>query len=71
MLRPLRSELFRLRKRWIPWIMLALIVVAAFVFYFLIWVTVRAQLEAVRAGQIVAGRCAALLQGRAPLVPTI
>ena len=52
MLRLLRSELYRLVRRWMPWIMLALIVVIAFVFYFLIWVSVNAQIQAVNAGTI-------------------
>jgi ABC-type transport system involved in multi-copper enzyme maturation permease subunit len=52
MLRLLRSELYRLSRRWMPWIMLGLIVITAFLFYFLIWASVRAQLEAVRNGTI-------------------
>ncbi|MEK6208719.1 MAG: ABC transporter permease subunit [Chloroflexota bacterium] len=48
----LRSELYRLRRRWMPWIMLGLIVVAAFGFYFLIWASVNAQLQAVKGGAI-------------------
>jgi ABC-2 type transport system permease protein len=51
-LRLLRSELFRMRRRWMPWIMLALIVVAAFAVYFVIWVSTQAQIEAIRSGQI-------------------
>jgi len=35
-----------------PWIMLGLIVVIAFVFYFLIWVSVNAQLQAVKNGTL-------------------
>jgi ABC-2 type transport system permease protein len=35
-----------------PWIMLGLIVVTAFVFYFLIWVSVNAQIQAVKSGTI-------------------
>ena len=52
MLRLLRSELYRLVRRWMPWIMLALIVITAFVFYFLIWVSVNAQIQAVKSGTI-------------------
>ena len=52
MLRLLRSELYRLVRRWMPWIMLGLIVVIAFVFYFLIWVSVNAQLQAVKNGTL-------------------
>jgi len=35
-----------------PWIMLALIVMTAFFFYFLIWVSINAQLQAVKTGTI-------------------
>ena len=52
MLRLLRSELYRLVRRWMPWIMLGLIVVTAFVFYFLIWASITAQLQAVKNGTI-------------------
>lgn len=52
MLRLLSSELYRLVRRWMPWIMLALIVITAFVFYFLIWVSVNAQIQAVKSGTI-------------------
>ena len=52
MLRLLRSDLYRLVRRWMPWIMLALIVITAFVFYFLIWVSVNAQIQAVKSGTI-------------------
>jgi ABC-2 type transport system permease protein len=51
-LRLLRSELYRLVRRWMPWIMLALIVITAFVFYFLIYVSVNAQLQAIKSGTI-------------------
>ncbi len=40
MLRLLRSELYRLVRRWMPWIMLGLIVLAAFAVYLLIWVSI-------------------------------
>lgn len=52
MLRLLRSELYRLVRRWMPWIMLGLIVVTAFLVYFLIWVSVNTQLQAVKNGTI-------------------
>ena len=52
MLRLLGSELFRLRRRWMPWILLATIALASFAFYALIYVSVNAQLEAVRSGAI-------------------
>ena len=52
MLRLLRSELYRLVRRWMPWIMLGLIVVTPFLVYFLIWASVNAQLQAVKSGTI-------------------
>lgn len=48
MLRLLRSEIFRLRKRWMPWVLLGMVVVLAFVLYELIWVTSNAQLQLLR-----------------------
>ena len=51
MLRLLRSEIFRMRRRWMPWIMLGLIVVAAFAVYFLIWGSTQAQIELLKSGQ--------------------
>jgi ABC-2 type transport system permease protein len=62
----LRSELYRLARRWMPWIMLGLIVVIAFVFYFLIWVSVNAQIQAVKSGTIPAPP-----GGTAPLEETL
>jgi ABC-2 type transport system permease protein len=50
-LRLLRSEIFRMRRRWMPWIMLGLIVLAAFAVYFLIWGSTQAQIELLRGGQ--------------------
>jgi len=50
-LRLLRSEIYRLRRRWMPWIMLGLIFVAAFAIYFLIWASTQAQIELIRSGQ--------------------
>ena len=66
MLRLLRSEFYRLVRRWMPWIMLALIVITAFVFYFLIWVSVNAQIQAVNSGTIPAPP-----GGTAPLEETL
>ena len=51
MLRLLRSEIFRMRRRWMPWIMLGLIVVAAFAVYFLIWGSTQAQIALLKSGQ--------------------
>jgi ABC-2 type transport system permease protein len=64
--RLLRSELYRLVRRWMPWIMLALIVITAFVVYFLIWVSVNAQIQAVKSGTIPAPP-----GGTAPLEETL
>jgi ABC-2 type transport system permease protein len=51
-LRLLRSELYRLVRRWMPWILLISIVIITFVFYFLIYVSVNAQIQAVKTGAI-------------------
>jgi ABC-2 type transport system permease protein len=51
MLQLLRSEIFRMRRRWMPWIMLGLIVVAAFAVYFLIWGSTQAQIALLKSGQ--------------------
>src|SRR5256714_9730120 len=50
-LRLLRSEICRMRRRWMPWIMLGLIVIAAFAVYFLIWGSTQAQIELLKSGQ--------------------
>lgn len=52
MLRLLRSELYRLQRRWMPWIMLGVVILAAFGIYFLIWASTQAQIQAIRTGQI-------------------
>ena len=52
MLRLLRSELYRLLRRWMPWILLVFIVTIPFVFYLLIYVSVNAQIQAVKTGTI-------------------
>jgi ABC-type transport system involved in multi-copper enzyme maturation permease subunit len=50
MLRLLRSETYRLVRRWMPWVLIAVTVLLAFVLYELIWVTSNAQLQLLRAG---------------------
>lgn len=52
MLRLLRSEIFRLRRRWMPWILLLAVVLGPFLVYALISVSVNAQLEGIRSGTI-------------------
>jgi ABC-2 type transport system permease protein len=52
MLRLLRSEIYRLRRRWMPWILLVFIAIIPFVFYFLIWASVNAQIQAVKSGTL-------------------
>ena len=52
MLRLLRSEIFRLRRRWMPWILLFAIAVVPFLVYTLIYVSISAQREAARSGAI-------------------
>jgi ABC-2 type transport system permease protein len=67
----LRSELYRLVRRWMPWIMLVLIVFFAFLVYVLIWVGVNAQLQAVKSGTIPApaGGTAQLEQSLRQIAP--
>ncbi len=48
--RLLANELFRLRRRWMPWVLLAIIAAIGVVFYELIYVSVNAQLEMLRSG---------------------
>ena len=50
MLRLLRSEAYRLMRRWMPWVLLVLIVLLTFVAYELILVTSNAQLALLRSG---------------------
>jgi ABC-type transport system involved in multi-copper enzyme maturation permease subunit len=50
MLRLLRSEVFRLVRRWMPWVLLLMMVVMTFLLYELIWVTSNAQLQLLRSG---------------------
>jgi ABC-2 type transport system permease protein len=52
MLRLLRSEIYRLRRRWMPWVLLLLIVLAGVGFYLLVYASVQAQVQAVRSGAI-------------------
>ncbi len=50
MLRLLRSEVFRLVRRWMPWVLLGMMVAMSFILYELIWVTSNAQLSLLRSG---------------------
>lgn len=52
MLRLLRSEIYRLRRRWMPWVVLLIIVLAGVGIYLLVYVAAQAQLQAVRSGAI-------------------
>jgi len=51
-LRLLRSEIYRLRRRWMPWVVLLIIVLAGVGIYLLVYVAAQAQLQAVRSGAI-------------------
>jgi len=51
-LRLFRSEIYRLRRRWMPLLMLLIIALAAMGIYLLIYLSVQAQLQAVRTGAI-------------------
>jgi len=46
----LRSEIFRVRRRWMTWILLLSVVVLAFVVYFIIYASVQAQIQALQNG---------------------
>jgi ABC-2 type transport system permease protein len=48
MLPLLRSEIFRLRRRWMTWILLFSVVIVAFVLYFIIYASVEAQIQALQ-----------------------
>jgi ABC-type transport system involved in multi-copper enzyme maturation permease subunit len=50
MLRLLRSETYRLVRRWMPWILLGMVVLLSFILYELIWVSSSAQLSLLRSG---------------------
>ena len=52
MLGLLRSEIYRLGRRWMPWVLLLMIVGFAFVFYVIVYGSVQAQLQAVKDGTI-------------------
>jgi ABC-type transport system involved in multi-copper enzyme maturation permease subunit len=41
-----------MRRRWMPWIMVGLVVVLVFFLYLVFWASIRAQIEAMRSGQI-------------------
>jgi ABC-type transport system involved in multi-copper enzyme maturation permease subunit len=46
----LRSEIFRLRRRWMTWILLLSVLVIAFVLYFIIFASAQAQIQALQNG---------------------
>jgi ABC-2 type transport system permease protein len=50
--RLLRSEIYRLRRRWMPWVLLAFIIAIGVGFYVLIYVSAQAQIQAERTGAI-------------------
>ena len=52
MLRLLRSEIYRLRRRWMPWVLVLLIVIAGAGFYLLVYASAQAQLQAMESGAI-------------------
>lgn len=52
MLPLLRSEIFRIRRRWMTWILLLSVVVLAFVLYFIIYASVQAQIQALQNGAL-------------------
>lgn len=52
MLRLLRSEIFRLRRRWMPWVLLLLMIAVGIGFYVLIYVSAQAQITAARDGSL-------------------
>jgi ABC-2 type transport system permease protein len=54
-LRLLGSELFRLRRRWMPWILLVSVALLAFALYFIIYGSVQAQIQALQSGTPVTG----------------
>jgi ABC-2 type transport system permease protein len=51
-IRLLRSESYRLVRRWMPWVLLVIVVVLAFIGYELIWITSNAQLALLRSGNV-------------------
>ena len=50
MLRPLRSEIYRLRHRWMPWIVLGIILALGLLMYELIYTTINTQIELIKSG---------------------
>jgi len=52
MLQLLRSEIYRLLRRWMPWILLLLIAVIGVGFYLLVYAGVQAQIQAMHSGAI-------------------
>lgn len=50
MLRALRSEIFRLRHRWMPWIVLGIILALGFGMYELIYATLNTQIKLIEGG---------------------
>lgn len=46
----LRSEIFRLRRRWMTWILLFFVALLAFALYFIIYASVQAQIQALQSG---------------------
>lgn len=52
MLRLLRSEVYRLRRRWMPWVLLLLIVLAGVGLYLLVYAGAQASLQAERSGAV-------------------
>ncbi len=52
MLRLLRSEVYRLRRRWMPWVLLVCIVLAGIGLYLLVYAGAQASLQAERSGAV-------------------
>lgn len=52
MLRLLRSEVYRLRRRWMPWVLLLCIVLAGVGLYLLVYAGAQASLQAERSGAV-------------------
>jgi ABC-2 type transport system permease protein len=55
MLRPLRSEIHKIRRRWMTWIILGLIAAMGLVFYELLYFSLNAQLQLLKSGNAPAG----------------
>ena len=52
MLRLLRSEVYRLRRRWMPWVLLGLVVLAGIGLYVLLYTAAQTSLQAERSGAV-------------------